>query len=463
MANPDLKSIKESKFLRFDLRKDSSNSTDIRNGISEISYYESILTCTSNMEVTVMDAGGGAVEGRQTNILSGFLRGGEEVNIILEDSQGVKLKQTLYVNTIKSGDVGTQKISLDMSLFPKEYLSNEQTRVVKRYDGKISESIKKILKDPRIFSLNDSEFDIEDTDNTYNFIGNDRKPFYVLDWLCPKSIPSGKTSSCAGFFFFKTSEGYKFKSVDGLLAQSPKKKYIYTNTPSSKSSEYFDGSYGRILQYSIDENVNIQNKMQIGTYNTRILYFDPYTFKVDAVINSAISPQTTSSERSGDKDPQQIARSAPQKGNANTAGKTLDFIDQKFLDPSKPCRLMCVVKDNGNLPSGTNSQKQLETWKQNPVLMNDRKDLTLHQSIARFNQLFSNKITITVPGDFTLHAGDVIYCEFPNPSSGNTEESGINKELSGNYLISDVNQSVTRQYHYTYLNLVRDSVGRKLS
>ena len=61
MANPDLKSIKESKFLRFDLRKDSSNSTDIRNGISEISYYESILTCTSNMEVTVMDAGGGAV------------------------------------------------------------------------------------------------------------------------------------------------------------------------------------------------------------------------------------------------------------------------------------------------------------------------------------------------------------------------------------------------------------------
>jgi hypothetical protein len=463
MANPDLSSIKESKFLRFDVIKDQTTSVDIRNGISEVSYYESILTPTSNMEVTVIDVGGGNVGGRQTNILSGFLRGGEQVDIIIEDSQGTKLKQTLFVNTIKSADVGTQKVSLDMSLFPREYLSNEQTRVVKRYDGKISESIKRILKDPRIFNLTDSQIDIEDTDNVYNFIGNDRKPFYVLDWLSPKSIPSGKTGSCAGFFFFKTSEGYKFKSVDGLLAQSPKRKYVYSNTPPSKSSESYDGSYGRILQYSIDENIDIQNKMQIGTYNTRILYFDPYTFKVDAVINSATSAQTISAERSGDSESQQVAKSSPQKGNATTAGKTLDFIDGKFLDPDKPCRLMCVVKDNGNLPSGRTSTKQLEAWKSNPVLMNDRKDLTLHQSIARFNQLFSNKISITVPGDFSLRAGDVIYCEFPNPSRGNTAENSVNKELSGNYLIADVNQSVNRKYHYTYLNLVRDSVGRKVS
>lgn len=460
MANPDLKSIKESKFIKFFVNKGSG--VELSNGISEISYYESILSASTSMEVTLMDAGGGNINGRQTNVLSGFLRGGEEIEIILEDSQGIKLKQKLYTNTIQSGDVGTQKISLSLSLFPKEYLSNEQTRVVKRYDGKISESIKSILKDPTIFALNDSQYDIEDSENVYNFIGNDRKPLYVLDWLCSKSIPVGKTGSCAGFFFFNANGKYQFKSVDGLLGQTPKKKYIYTNTPPSKSSEYSKEQYERILQYSIDENINIQNKMQIGTYNTRILYFDPYTFKVDAVINSAIEPQITSPERKSDSDPQQVAKSSPQKGNANSAGQTLDFIEKEFLDPSKPCRLMCVVKDNGNLPSGKNAQKQLESWKQNPVTMNDRKDLTLFQSIARFNQLFSNKISITVPGDFSLHAGDVIYCEFPNPSAGNNQENAINKELSGKYLIADINQNVSRQYHYTYLNLVRDSVGKKV-
>lgn len=461
MSNPDLISAKESKFITFAAKKDNGISVELSDGIAEISYYESILTPTVSMEVSLIDAGGGDIAGRQTNILSGFLRGGEEVEIVLEDSQKIKLKQTLYTNTIKSGDVGTQKVSLDLSLFPKEYLSNEQTRVVKRYGGKVSESVKSILTDPTIFALNTSQVDIEDSDNVYNFIGNDRKPLYVLDWLCPKAIPVGKNGSCAGFFFFQTSQGYKFKSVDGLLGQPAKKKYRFTNTPPEKSNEIDGGSFGRILQYSIDENINIQNKMQVGTYNTRILYFDPYTFKVDAVVNSMTSVSNQAPERSKDADPAQVSGGSPQKRNANTAAETLDFIPEKFLD--KPCRLMCVVKDNGNLPSGVNAQKQLESWKQTPTTMNDRKDLTLHQSIARFNQLFSNKISITIPGDFGLNAGDVIYCEFPNPSANNAVETGVNKELSGNYLIADINQYVSRKYHYTYLNLVRDSVGKKVS
>lgn len=461
MANPDLVSIKESKFIKFFMKKSDGNGVELSNGISEVSYYESILTPTASMEVTLMDSGGGNIGGRQTNILSGFLRGGEEVEIILEDSQEVKLKRTLFTNTIKSGDVGTQKISLDLSLFPREYLSNEQTRVVKRYDGKISESIKKILKDQSIFGLKESQFEIEDTENVYNFIGNDRKPLYVLDWLCPKAIPVGKTGICAGFFFFYADGKYKFKSVDELLKQQPKRKYRYTNTPPSKSKESGDGSYDRILQYSIDENIDIQNKMQIGTYNTRILYFDPYTFKVDAMISSMKEGGRQADERSADSDQQQVVKASPQVKKATTAGKTLDFIESQFLEPNKPCRLMCVVKDNGNLPSGTNAEQQLKSWKSKPTLMNDRKDLTLHQSISRFNQLFSNKISITIPGNFNLHAGDIIYCEFPNPSANNTQENGVNKELSGNYLIADVNQNVSRKYHYTYLNLVRDSVGKK--
>lgn len=459
MANPDLISAKESKFIRFSAKKRKGNPIELSNGISEVSYYESILTPTVSMEVTLIDTGGGNVDGRQTNVLSGFLRGGEEVNIILEDSQGVKLQQTLYTNTIKSGDVGTQKVSLDLSLFPKEYLSNEQTRVVKRYGGKVSESVKSILTDPTIFALTQSQVDIEDTENIYNFIGNDRKPLYVLDWLCPKSIPVGKSGSCAGFFFFQTSNGYKFKSVDGLLSQVAKRKFRFTNTPPSKSKNLDNGSFGRILQYSIDENVDVQSKMQIGTYSTRTLYFDPYTFKVDAVINSMITKSVQAPERSKDSDPAQVSGGAPQKGNANTAAETLDFVPEEFID--KPCRLMCVVKDNGNLPSGKDAQKQLESWKASPTVMNDRKDQTLHQSIARFNQLFSNKISITIPGDFGLNAGDVIYCEFPNPSANNSVENAVNKELSGNYLIADLNQFVNRKYHYTYLNLVRDSVGRK--
>jgi len=180
---------------------------------------------------------------------------------------------------------------------------------------------------------------------------------------------------------------------------------------------------------------------------------------VDAIVNSMTSTGNQSSERRADSSSPEVSAGSPQKGNANIAGQTLDFVPEEFTN--KPCRLMCVVKDNGNLPSGENAQKQLESWKSNPTKMNDRKDLTLSQSIARFNQLFSNKISITIPGDFSLNAGDIIYCEFPNPSTNNATENVTNRELSGNYLIADINQNVTTQYHYTYINLVRDSVGRK--
>jgi len=457
MATPDLISAKEVKFLLFEV-----NGTNIGSkGVAEVNYYESILSSTSSMTVQVIDSGG-FYSGKQTNILSGLpLRGGEKVDIILEDSYQQKLKRVLYINTVAAGDVGTQKVSFNLDLYPREHFSNEQTRVVKRYDGKISESIKSILKDSNVFKLEESQFDIEDTENVYNFVGNDRKPLYVIDWLSSKSIPLGKTGSCAGFFFFHANGKYNFKSVDGLLGKPAKAKYRYTNTPATKSDDNGSEYFGRILSYNIDENINVQTKMQVGTYNTRVLYFDPYTFKVDAVINSAVEKQKISPERSKDTDPQQVAVSSPQKDKATTAGKTLDFVTQEFLDPDKPCRLMCVVKDNGNLPSGTSAEKQLESWKKNPTEMNDRKDLTLHQSIARYNQLFSNKISITVPGNFSLHAGDVIYCEFPNSSVDNPQETYLNKELSGNYLIADVNQSVTRKDHFTYLNLVRDSVGWK--
>ena len=50
----------------------------------------------------------------------------------------------------------------------------------------------------------------------YNFIGNDRKPFYVNTWLASKSVPElsvdGKSSKggAAGYLFYETYKGFKW-------------------------------------------------------------------------------------------------------------------------------------------------------------------------------------------------------------------------------------------------------------
>ena len=76
----------------------------------------------------------------------------------------------------------------------------------------------------------------------------------------------------------------------------------------------------------------------------------------------------------------------------------------------------------------------------------------------RYNQLFSTKSTITIPGDFSLHAGDVVFCDAKQLS--NTDEE-INKEYGGLYIIADLCHYISPKETFTKLNLVRDSIGRK--
>ena len=130
---------------------------------------------------------------------------------------------------------------MSLRLTSEEFIRNEElsSRVVKRYDGKISEHIRKLLLENL---STEKDIFIDETSNNYNFIGNVRKPLYIINWLSKKSIPlsDGKKGKTAGFMFYQTSDGFHFKSIDSLLAQEPVRRYIYGNTAdaSSQTPEY---------------------------------------------------------------------------------------------------------------------------------------------------------------------------------------------------------------------------------
>ena len=88
----------------------------------------------------------------------------------------------------------------------------------------------------------------------------------------------------------------------------------------------------------------------------------------------------------------------------------------------------------------------------------DIKD-TMVQSIMRYNQLFTVKTDITIPGDFTIKAGDIIECSFPELSGSESEE--VNSETKGKYMVASVCHRVTPDSSTTSLSLVRDSFGGK--
>ena len=81
----------------------------------------------------------------------------------------------------------------------------------------------------------------------------------------------------------------------------------------------------------------------------------------------------------------------------------------------------------------------------------------------RYNQLFASQIIITIPGEFSLHAGDVVYMDIPEVSESENKVCGddVNKMDGGLYIIADLCHYITAKDTYTKLNLIRDSFGRK--
>ena len=133
--------------------KDGGNSIDASGVVSDIKYYEDILSNTVSLSAIITETGESQNKKLgNKGMLDGLpIRGGEPATIVIEDHEGNKLEfkndSKLYVNRIRNVIPGTQKDVYSLDFSSRELFANEQCRVVKRYDGKVSENVKKILEE----------------------------------------------------------------------------------------------------------------------------------------------------------------------------------------------------------------------------------------------------------------------------------------------------------------------------
>ena len=422
----------------------SGESVSVLNGILNLMYYESILQDSVRATVTFVDAGN-TIENKTA--LDGLpIVGQEKVFLKFTDNNenildfGDVKTNHLYVNKVTPISDDTTKSMVQLDLTSKEFIMNEKIRLNTRFDGKVSDHISKILTD-KSYLATQKTVDIEPTSNNYNFIGNNRKPYYTMNWLSKTAVSSEnqKKNSSAGYFFYETSEGFKFKSIDGLLSQEKKRSIIYNQSPDSRGANIPEGYDMKALEYRKDNNIDVQNKLQLGAFSTRTVLFDPFNCYYEV-----------------------ITPSAEQKKNAyKTAGKDLPQLNAEFERPGNNkefSRTTYMLLDKGTLPTGSGKGKDQEQIAKSAEQNFEPKEI-LNQAIMRYNQLYSQKTTITIPGDFSLHAGDVIFVDAPQLET-ETKNDEVNKESGGLYIISDLCHYISVNETYTKMNLVRDSFGR---
>ena len=387
---------------------------DITRGNPSINYYESVTSPSISMTLSFMDI--------DQMISQEGITGGEmiDLEIIIPDFEEKFIieskKQKLVLNSVRDVVTSTNKQMATLEFVSEESLINETSRVNKKFTGNVTQIVSQLLTNEENSDKKgiqtEKEFNSDQAVNKYSFVGNLKRPFETIQWLCPKAQASAKNF---GFLFFENLDGFHFKSIENLLKQEPEFLYQKPDRPTETDL--------RIIESNLNQSNDMGMNARMGMYSNRTIYIDleNETYEETDFNISELNPE-----------------------------KPLKVIETL---KEKPTRLMFRMLDQGALQKGS-TKKEVEK----------RNELAVYQnkSYIRNNLLFSQSLNISVPINPELRAGQIIEVQFPlkdNTDQNTTDKFGKDKDndVSGNYLISELRHVLGDGRSSTQLNLIRDT------
>lgn len=403
-----------------------------------LDYFEDLLSPSIMLTAQVATS---------TGIINNLpIRGGEKIELSVETLSGdfsFTEERALFVYKVSNISQFSNMETFQLNLISKEAITNETVRCLRRYDGTIDQSVKSILKNV----LNTEKFkesNIEKVVNSYSFIGNQKKPFHILTWLGPKSMPEGtaptnvsgegiqaQAKGVAGFLFYENREGFNFRSVANLVkntnlgtsnSKNIVKYYFREAIESNKLANEFT-----ILNFDFEKNNDLMKNLRVGMYANATYFYDLYQNKL-SIFKYILKDEIK---------------------NSNTLGADANVALSNNLGESVT-RIMIRTSDLGIMDnkSGTQSITDKTTT---------RDEADMAKSTSRYNLLFTQSLNMVVPCNINLKVGDIIYAEFPDIQGTNTRT--IDRNQSGNYLIKELRHHMQPSTMLTSLKLIRDSYG----
>ena len=403
------------KFKKCELLPNEGSSLDenynIIGGGPIVDYYESIDSPTISMNLTFIDVD-------QVISRKGIF-GGEYIDLTVEvdgydDFKLTQKKHNLMLNSVRDVITETNKQIATLEFVSVESIINETARVNKKFAGNVSQTVFELLIGDEKGIQTSKNLDKHDATNSYSFVGNLKRPFDTVQWLCPKAQSSTKNF---GFLFYENFDGYHFKSIEKLLEQEPSFTYTHTDKPYDQDA----GSF-KILQNKMVQTNDIGMNLRMGMYANRTIYVD--------IVNQT----------------KEIVDFKITDFNLKKPPKLLNGIEDF------PTRLMLRVNDFGVAQKGSKKKDQQPA-----------SELAVYQnkSYIRNNLLFSQTFKISTSLNPDLRVGQVIEIKLPlkkGDGESKTDSYGSDRtnDPSGKYLISGLRQIIGGQKSESQLTLIRD-------
>ena len=383
---------------------------NIAGGNPSITYFESIKSPAISLSLNFIDV--------DQLISREGITGGEYLSLRIK-VQGYDKefeikpdKHLLMLNSVKNVTTSSSKQVATLEFLSVEAIINETSRVNQRFTGNVTDTVKKLLKDKKGIKTK-KKLDSDQATNSYSFVGNLKRPFDTIQWLCSKTQSS---KDGTGFLFFETLDGYVFKSIESLL-DGETVEYKKSETPDEPSGL-------TILENNLNQTSDIGMSCRMGMYANKTIYIN-----ID-----------------------------------NATLKTVDYRIEslKLKKPPKlpngleknPTRLMLRVLDKCALQKGS---KKKEIQKENELAIYQSK------SYARANLIFSQSMSVSIPFNPELRAGQMLDLRFPlRKSEGDDQDKTTygnesDDDVSGKYLISELKHNIGGNRANTEVTLIRDA------
>ena len=404
---------------------------DVSAGIMELRYYESILQDSPKATYIFADTGNSI---NKKSVIEGLpLRGSEPTLIVMTDNYDNEISIEMVCSKASTLTKDTTKSTVMLTLDTEEHYYNGSSSIRELFEGNIADTIKKIFTATSPAGLASvKEVDVEEVGNPLSYYGNGFKAYYILNNLAKKSKPQGGGGlKSAGYFFFGTSEKMIFKSIDSFFDENknPRKlSIIYNNSP-DRTKGIPEGYNVKALSFETDI-ADASKQSEQGSKVTKQITFDPANFNFTHIVISAI----------------ETVGNAAQFEPIATAAEALPKFNPNFLQEA--ARTTIGIKDSGTTKPLDDSEAENYTTQ----------DIE-NQAIMRYNQMFATRVSVTIPGNFSLHAGDLVFFDGPSLQE-DTKNDEVDNDSGGLYIIASLCHYVSPERTLTKLSLIRDSFGR---
>ena len=419
-----MSAVSPSKYNRIELQKKGKDPVELKGGVVSVDYYESLYSPTVTANVMYMDAGGNLEDDKNklTSVKEALpITGLEDLffNISNETGELKFVKKDAF--KVSKAPVMTRESNRQavlLSVVSPQLKQNNDDPIFDKYKGKISDTVKKILKEK--LKIRNDKLDIEPTKNGYNFLGKGRGGLDLVLDLCKRSVP---VKGDAGFFFYQTKSGFKFKSINELVSQKPEFTLVYFGALKQDNTQDGGNDNKIMMPPRFEKDQDVIKSLKGGVYRSRNIFFDPRTFCYE-----------------------EVTYDISKEGVKKTLGGAPPFAD----DVKSFTKTFHHILDVGSLDSNPSTE-----------INNDPREWQA-SSVMRYNLLHSQVVHIQIPCNLKLEAGNVIKMEIES-TSANKEEGAKDEQQSGNYLILNLCHHFTDRRSITSLTLVRDTYGIKRS